>query len=125
VRTPDQVHGLPKNPTRDAERETRAKSGPVKHLVKSGQEVAALPDLDWPEQVDEIRRLNSKVLALVALDIDGGNIRAETIQRLKGIRCTKADWRWEAAGGQSVNRGKRDDLASAGDRMEGERAARG
>jgi hypothetical protein len=81
-----------KNPTREAQAETRAKSGPVRHVVKNGQDVAQLPDLDWSQQVEEIRRLNAKVLALVASDIDAGNIKPETIARLKDVSTIAKQW---------------------------------
>jgi hypothetical protein len=90
--------GETKNPTREAQAETRAKSGPVRHVVKNGQEVAQLPDLDWSQQVEEIRRLNAKVLALVASDIDAGSIKPDTIARLKDVSSIAKQWQKSSEG---------------------------
>jgi hypothetical protein len=64
--------GETKNPTREAQAETKAKSGPVRHVVQNGEHVADLPDLSWEEQREKSRRYNAKLLAIACNRIDSG-----------------------------------------------------
>jgi hypothetical protein len=86
--------GETKNSTREAQAETRAKSGPTRVLVQNGQDVTpkALPDLSWEEQIEEIRRLNARVLGLAANLIDAGKITTDARAALTDASLVAKQW---------------------------------